>query len=296
MGAEPLMRDGGECPDLETLAAYLDGRVADDERQRIAAHLADCESCYFVFAETAQIETDVAPKPAPRWWATPRLLWPTAAAGLAAAAALVLAVSGSLIPTDREAPDLTALQSALAAERTVEPRLTGGFAYAPFRAPVRSVDADPANVPPDVRIAAARVEKETASRQTPGALHARGLAALVVGDVDGAVRLLEDATAARPDDAGILNDLAAAYLVRADRRPGGGDAAAALAAVTRALARQPGLPEASFNRAHALERLALPDQARAAWTQYLTIDNRSGWADEARAHVRALGAEAPERR
>ena len=295
MGAEPVMRDAGECPDLETLAAYLDGRVAEGDRARIAAHLTACESCYFVFAEAAQMDTAVAREPAPRWWARPRVLWPTAAAGLAAAAALVLAVSGSLTPSGRDVTDLTALQASLATQRTVEPRLTGGFAYAPLRATLRSADAE-ADAPPEVRIAAALVEKETGTRQTPGALHARGLAWLVAGDVDRAVASLEEAAAARPDEAGILSDLAAAYLVRADRHPGSADAASALAAVNRALERQPGLPEASFNRAHALERLALIDQAEAAWTQYLTIDNRSGWADEARAHLRALGAERPQGR
>ncbi len=296
MGAEPVTRDAGECPDLETLAAYLDGRVAEGDRARIAAHLTACESCYFVFAEAARMDTGVAREPAPpRWWARPRVLWPTAAAGLAAAAALVLAVSGSLTSSGRDVPDLTPLQASLATQRTVEPRLTGGFAHAPLRATLRSADAV-ADVSPEVRIAAALVEKETGTRQTPGALHARGLAWLVAGDVDRAVASLEAAAAARPDDSGILSDLAAAYLVRADRHPGSGDAARALAAVNRALARQPGLPEASFNRAHALERLALVDEAQTAWTQYLTIDDRSGWADEARAHLRALGAERPQGR
>ena len=73
MGAEPVTRDAGECPDLETLAAYLDGRVAEGDRARIAAHLTACESCYFVFAEAARMDTGVARDPAPpRWWARPR--------------------------------------------------------------------------------------------------------------------------------------------------------------------------------------------------------------------------------
>ena len=46
--------------------------------------------------------------------------------------------------------------------------------------------------------------------------------------------------------------------------------------------------EAWFNRAYALERLGLADEAREAWQAYLTIDDRSGWADEARTHLRAL--------
>ena len=89
MAAEPVRNGTDGCPDLETIAAYLDGRLGEDERAAIANHLATCESCYFVFSEAAQINAAVAePTPVPAWWKKPRVVWPGAAAVLAAAAAL----------------------------------------------------------------------------------------------------------------------------------------------------------------------------------------------------------------
>ena len=41
------------CPDLETIAAFLDARLAEGERERIAAHCAACERCYFLVSEAA---------------------------------------------------------------------------------------------------------------------------------------------------------------------------------------------------------------------------------------------------
>jgi hypothetical protein len=46
------------CPSLEDLAAFLDGRLSGSERARIVAHLADCPSCYEVFAEAARFQIE----------------------------------------------------------------------------------------------------------------------------------------------------------------------------------------------------------------------------------------------
>lgn len=40
------------CPELEDLAAFLDRRLAPAERDRIAAHLAECDRCYELFTES----------------------------------------------------------------------------------------------------------------------------------------------------------------------------------------------------------------------------------------------------
>ena len=86
------------CPEPEILAAFLDRRLAADERARVADHLAECEACYEVFADSARFKLEeeasarratVVPFRARRRWA-----W---AAGLAAAAALVAAVLWSPI-------------------------------------------------------------------------------------------------------------------------------------------------------------------------------------------------------
>ncbi|MGH9176165.1 MAG: zf-HC2 domain-containing protein, partial [Vicinamibacterales bacterium] len=190
------MRHGaGECPDLETIAAYLDGRMAEGERAAIAEHLATCETCYFVFSEAAQIKAAApAPMPAPRWWTRPRVIWPAAAAGLAAAATIALAVSGVFSARPSNGPELQALVAAVGTDRTIEPRLTGGFAYGPVRGAVRSGESAPPVLSPDVRIAAAQIEKEATSRSAHE-LRLRGIVSLVTGDASGAVTALEEAAA-----------------------------------------------------------------------------------------------------
>jgi hypothetical protein len=51
------------------------------------------------------------------------------------------------------------------------------------------------------------------------------------------------------------------------------------------------MPEALFNRALALQMLGQNADARTAWQSFLTIDDRSGWADEARVRLRILSTQ-----
>jgi tetratricopeptide (TPR) repeat protein len=290
VAAEVAWNGVSECPPLETIAAFVDGRLSGVERDRIAAHVASCETCYFVFTESAQTEPFVSrtdtPSAAPGWWQRPVATWSAAAAGLAAAAALAIAVTGTL--SREEVPQLTALVAAVGTDRTIEPRLTGGFAHGPLRGTLRSGDPTTSSVSPDVRIAAAGIEKQTASAETPRALQARGIALLVTGNVDDGIRALERASALAPNDARVLSDLSAAYLARSrrDSASASDDASRALAAANRALNADRSLIEPWFNRALALERLGSTMDAQDAWRAYLTIDDRSGWADEARLHLR----------
>jgi hypothetical protein len=286
------------CPDLETLAGYLDGRLTERERADIAAHVAECETCYFVFTEAAQTRaSDVAraatlgngAKTASRWWTAPKVVWSSAAA-LALAASLIVAVAVDFVPwRSDEASALRTLVVAVGTDRLIEPRLTGGFAYGPLRGAVRGADSE--SISPDVRIATAEVEKSLTGKRTAVALDRLGVSYLIVGNLPKAVSALEDASDSGTS-AGILSDLSAAYLVRASRDGQPQDAAKALTAAERAIGLDPVLPEARFNRAAALEKLELRDAAIAAWQDYLRLDNSSGWAGEARRHLRQL---APER-
>lgn len=52
MSGDPITRQHAE---VEAIAAFLDGRLRDQEQQRIIAHLADCEECYELFADTARM-------------------------------------------------------------------------------------------------------------------------------------------------------------------------------------------------------------------------------------------------
>jgi len=46
------------CPPLEDIAAFLDGTLAPEERERITEHLARCESCYEVFAGAVHFQEE----------------------------------------------------------------------------------------------------------------------------------------------------------------------------------------------------------------------------------------------
>lgn len=295
MAAEALTHRLEGCPDAETLAAYLDGRLTQDEREHVTQHVADCDDCYFVVTEVAQMPSTAAqlePEPISvrrRWWASKTVVWSSSVGGaLAAAAMLWLAVSVGSFRSSSDSAALQALVAAVGSDRTVEARLTGGFAYGPLRGSVRSGELSAVPVSPDVRIAAARIEKEELGRRTPGALRQLGLAYLVTGDVIRAVRVLEEAVNRPNPDPKALNDLAAAYLVRAARGNQSQDLAKALAAADRAVKADSRLLEAWFNRAYALDRMSLGAEAQDAWEEYLRLDAESAWADEARLHLQRL--------
>jgi tetratricopeptide (TPR) repeat protein len=275
--------NGGSCPSLETIGAFVDGRFKDREREVVAEHLASCEACYFVFTESARLRA-LAEPPVPVPIPARRITWAWAASGLAAAASIVFAVNLYFSGARAEDAALEELVAAVGTARGFDARLTGGFAYAPVRT-IRSGGGDSPALSPDARIVVARIEKEYA---TEPASRVQAVAALVSGNADYAVALLTALSGVRTNDARLLSDLAAAHLVRAERTNSQEDNARALAAANRALEIDRQLPEALFNRALALERLQMNAEARNAWEAYLTIDDRSGWGDEARARLRIL--------
>jgi CHAT domain-containing protein len=249
-------------------------------------HVAGCPDCYEIFAETVRFglaEPPVALRRRPAFHF---------ATGLAAAAVLVLAVglwfSRARLPRT-SAPLVAELAEAMGGRRFVEPRLTGGFRHGRLttmrsgEAP-QGLDAQPANV----LAAVARIRERAEGETSPEALGALAVTYLVSGDAAAAVKALESASAQKPDDARLLSDLAAAYLVRAKQADEPADIPKALEAAERAIVLPDAPPEAYFNRALALESLHLTDAARKAWGDYLERDPSSAWADEARQHLDAL--------
>jgi len=281
------MKVNGTCPSLETIGAFVDGRFKDREREVIAEHVASCEACYFVFSETSRMkatsQTEFLPEREPVREPEPvrptiPAWWRTAAAGLAAAATILLAVNmWESFGANGERRALDQLVAAVGTDRAFEPRLTGGFAYAPVRGPVRGTN-NSASLTPDVRIAVAEIEKQYGDQPIAAT------AALIAGDAGRAVTILEAASQIKTSDARIFSDLSAAYLMR-------GDASAALTMANRALEIERLMPEAMFNRALALQQLNQVADAISAWQSYLTIDDRSGWSGEARARLRILSGQ-----
>ena len=198
-------------------------------------------------------------------------------------------------------PEIRMLAMAMGERRPVEPRVTGGFAYAPcqfLREPGRLLPRVTCSQPPPLRSPSGRAFakafrgiKEDTSRGLSE--HSQGVARLVGGDNRGtmsaAVEALERAVAQVPGDARILSDLSAAYFVRAHQKDDPHDLVLALDSAVKAREMDSSLREACFNLALVLERLHLGRLAREQWSAYLSLDRTSGWAGEAKAHLQELG-------
>jgi CHAT domain-containing protein len=314
---------GPICPDPEVLAAWVDHGLGDAERASVAAHLSGCTDCRLLMSYVLEtrdavgdlqvgvriasgapdirlVGADRTDPPLPALRSRRVLLRWSAGAMVAAAATLFVVVQSppswwplrSSTGVDSRLADLA---DAVGQERTVEARLSGGFRHGPLRAPVRSGGSLAPTDNWTLLGVAGRIRE--AAEQDPNAanLHALGLAHLVLGQHDEAVRALEDAVAEASANAQYQSDLAAAYLSRAKQAGRADDLPRALSAAERAIAADAQLAEPLFNRALALEALFLEDQARRAWNDYLSRDSQSTWAEEARRHLAALqqGAAAP---
>jgi hypothetical protein len=88
----------GSCPTDEELAAFLDSTLTKAERERITAHLAECESCYEIFAGAVHFQQDapatgetVVLRPVWRQWWIPAAAAAVLALGVGLAAYRALA-------------------------------------------------------------------------------------------------------------------------------------------------------------------------------------------------------------
>jgi len=280
------------CPPPETLAAFAEGGLQSAAAAAVVAHLATCDECVRDAALAMQsLDEETIPEAQPPASEAnvvrPRRWMPWLAA---AAAALLVVLLVPAVRSMRQRPSVDRLVAlAPKAARVVEPRLTGGFAWTPYRGAERSggAAADPAQM----KLAGAAGELIERAQQDAGAQaqHDAGVALVLTQNVAEAITRLERAATAAPS-AKTWSDLAAArYAAAADL----GRAALypqALAAADAALRLERDLPEALFNRALILERMGLVDEARAAWTRYLAVDPSSPWAAEARGRLAELPA------
>lgn len=286
-----------ECPGDEAIAGYLDDRLSAEERRALEAHLASCDDCRTILAESVRALEALGPAPAEATEAAPPIPFPPPRArtrtpriwlglGLVAAAALVFLVIrppfGDEISAQRE--DLVA---AVADHRTFEPRLVGGFRHAAVQGVTRS-GTPQASLSPEIIIATARIAQLAERDHSAGARALYGASLAITGDLTRAIAELDAASGADPRNARILSDLSAAYYVRAERQGRKDDYTQALAAARRAIALDSRLLEARFNLALATEQAGSPADARAAWEAYLQQDSSSPWAGEARRHLTDL--------
>lgn len=208
-------------------------------------------------------------------------------------AALIVAVVAAVAAASAwyrssRTPNLrAALAQSVGATLPFEARLSGGFAPPEPTSLRRSSDTVTVALPPDARIAIAQLEKRAATYVTPEALADLGVAYLVQGDVDRSIALLRDSAAQGPHSAA-WSDLAAAYLVKAERLP-----ARRIEYLSRALdaaaqsLKMATSNEARFNRALALERMAPYLGEPAPWTEYASTETDVGWREAATRHASA---------
>ncbi|MDP9120064.1 MAG: CHAT domain-containing tetratricopeptide repeat protein [Acidobacteriota bacterium] len=114
------------------------------------------------------------------------------------------------------------------------------------------------------------------------------LSDLIAGRYDSAITTLESAVVRQPGDAAALSDLAALYHERGQSWFQAEDYVASLEMADRSLALEPGLAEAIFNRAVALEDLFLDDDAMKAWRRSAELEHPSAWAAVASTHLARL--------
>lgn len=184
-------------------------------------------------------------------------------------------------------PQRLALARSLASEanRVVDGRISG-LAYAP--PPVLTRGVVPPAPSPEVRIAAARIDKRARDEDSSRNRAALGVAYLALRDWDRAVEALEDAAQREASSPDILNDLAAAYLARAAQAGRVEDWVHGLAAAERSMALDPARPEPLFNRAIALRGLHLPFEEAEGWRRFQALERSGGWSAEASGRLREL--------
>lgn len=263
------------CPPSEVLAAFVEGRLSRNAVVALTEHLSSCAECRFV-VESAYEAQEEEPRVARRWWLY-----------AAAAIAVVIAV-GPFAYTNWEIRQRNTavreiVNAAPSGHRVAEPRLTGMSNYAPPKSVFRS--ANPEEETTDEIILdskASAVLQMTARDHSPEGSRARGIANLVARNKQDAVADLQAVTSAQPNDAKAWSDLSAALYV-AGRFP------EAHAAAEHALALNPNLNEARFNRA--LSSYGDDKASIAEWNDYLKHDPTSPWAKEAREKLELLTPE-----
>jgi tetratricopeptide (TPR) repeat protein len=190
-------------------------------------------------------------------------------------------------PTIR--PELQALVAAVAADpaRPIEGRVTGGFAYAPPPSATRARSSARAR---NLGLLAAVEARRSAAAAAPTGenLHALAVAQLLLGEYDNALETFARAAPLLSRNARLQSDIASAYLARAATGLNRGDAEKAMAAADAALAIEPQLPPALFNRALAAEQIMSPALAAAAWSAFIGAEVDQQWKDEAQRHLVAL--------
>jgi CHAT domain-containing protein len=249
----------GSFPDIQRAPAGTVISPSSELRPRLAA--ADCEDEMRSRLSVGRLSVLVRRRPF------------YAAAGTVGIAALLALL---LMPLRARLND--PLQLLQGDHRTFEARVAA-LAYAPLRQTRGATPGSHGRAASDGVIfdLQTRVEED----RSPENLQRLAIAELAIGQPARALALVEEAHRARPDDASILSDLAAAELAA-------GHVADAAEHSAMALENDPARTEAAFTWAAAMEKFSNRPAAIQAWQRYLTMDATGPWADEARQRLASL--------
>lgn len=278
------------CPNDETLAAFIDGRLDGVDRQQVVQHLAECSVCREIVLMAGEVgmadgidapQNVIRPRFGQRW---------IAPAAVAAGLAIVAVLSRGWIESQWTGgmSDVVAAYEE-AEKRQVHSRLSG-FPYKPRKSVNRGPGdggalQDPASWPLEQEQSKLEAVKSERSWREYRALAA---ARLLNGDRQGAVEAIEKAVPLAPENAAVANDLAAAYVERARRNPThSGYVHSAISAAERAWVLER-TPAAAWNRALAFGIAGRKAEAKKGWEEYLKLDPSSEWASEAQENLRDL--------
>jgi CHAT domain-containing protein len=219
-------------------------------------------------------------------WGRALFSWPRAAfvfAGIALAVMVGWLGRDTLRPLSAE----ELLARAYTEHRTLEVRIPGAK-FAPMRVERTGRGSDLEKSPSLLKAEALIADNLRKNPNEPAWLQAKARADLLDGNYESAIKSLQRALEAQPDDPALLTDLGSAYFVRAAAGDRPIDYGNAVEALSKALARAPNDPVALFNRALACEHMFLYTQAVDDWEHYLHVDPRGEWADAARDYLQRV--------
>jgi hypothetical protein len=265
-----------DCPTEETLAAFIDDRVDAATRRKITEHIAECGECRELVLMAHDFRDEKKPIPFP-WWLT-------TAAGLAVAASLTVFVAWPMLRGPNLGDVVEAAQP-LKARKSVS-RVALDLPHQKFVGPLRG-DSHPESDDEGQDYKLLEIAENEARFGDP---HVRGVALLLAAksphEVQQSIDLmkvaLEKATSEERDT--ITTDYAAALL--ALDRWGADDKAKrerdrTALALSEDVWQRKHTAAAGWNRALALGALGEKAAAIQAWNDYLKLDSRSDWSQEA---------------